>query len=92
MMNAFARSLSAANVAKGTRRNVMHVLALFIDWGELELSFKFLKRVLHMFGIPQATDTEEMLPRFLEALYDDDTTSGKSVRATWMLTMTWSIL
>ena len=77
MMNAFARSLSAANAAKGTRRNVMHVFTLFIDCGESDLSSKFLKRVLNMFRNPQATHMKEMLPRFLEAPYDDDTTSDK---------------
>ena len=77
IMHAFARSLSAANVAKRTRRSVMHVFALFINCGELELSFKFLKRLLHMFGNPHATDAEEILKRFLEAPYDDDSTSEK---------------
>ena len=77
MMHTFARSLSAANVAKGTRKNVMHVFALFINCGELELAFKFLKRVLHMFGDPHATDAEEMLQRFLDAPYDDETTLEK---------------
>ena len=77
MMHTFARSLSAANVAKRTRKNVMHVFALFINCGELELAFKFLRRVLHMFGNPHATDAEEMLQRFLEAPYDDETTLEK---------------
>jgi hypothetical protein len=72
MMHAFARSLSAANVAKDIRKKVMHIFALFINCGELELSFKFLKRVLHMFGNPQATDAENILQTFLEAPYDDD--------------------
>ena len=77
MMHTFARSLPAANVAEGTRKNVMHLFALFINCGELELVFKFLKRVLHMFGNPHATDAEEMLQRFLEAPYDDETTLEK---------------
>ena len=77
MMHTFARSLSTANVAKATRKSVRHVFALFINCGELELAFKFLKRVLHMFGNPHATDAEEMLQRFLEAPCDDETTLEK---------------
>ena len=72
MMHAFARSLSAANVAKHIRKKVMHIFALFINCGELEMSFKLLKRVLHMFGNPQATDAENILQTFLEAPYDDE--------------------
>ncbi|CAF1509386.1 unnamed protein product, partial [Adineta ricciae] len=70
VMNACARSLSAANVAKGIRKKVMHVFALFINCGELELSFRFLKRVLHVFGNPYATDAENVLQCFLNAPYD----------------------
>jgi hypothetical protein len=77
MMNAFARSLSAANVAKGIRHKVMHVFALFINCGELEISFKFLKRVLYMFGNPHATDAENILQVFLEEPYDDEDTPEK---------------
>jgi hypothetical protein len=65
IMHAVGRSLSAANVAKGIRKKVMHVFALFINCGELEMSFKLLKRVLHMFGNPQATDAENILQAFL---------------------------
>jgi hypothetical protein len=72
MIHAFARSLSAANIAKEIRKKVMHIFALFINCGELELSYKFLKRVLHMFGNPRATDAENILQTFLEAPYDDD--------------------
>ncbi|CAF4112966.1 unnamed protein product [Didymodactylos carnosus] len=77
VMNAFARSLSAANVGKEIRKKVMHVFALFINCGEFEMSFKFLKRVLHMFGNPQATDAENILQMFLEAPYDAETTPEK---------------
>ena len=72
MMHTFARSLSAAKVAKDIRKKLLHIFALFINCGELELSFKFLKRVLYMFGNPQATDAENLLETFLEAPYDDD--------------------
>lgn len=61
MMNAFARSLSAANVAKNIRKKVMHIFSLFINCGELETALKFLKRVLYMFVNPQATDAENTL-------------------------------
>jgi hypothetical protein len=77
MMHAFARSLSAANVVKEIRKKVMHIFALFINCGELEMSFKLLKRVLHMFGNPQATDAENILEKFLEAPYDDETIPEK---------------
>jgi hypothetical protein len=77
IMHAVGRSLSAANVAKGIRKKVMHVFALFINCGELKMSFKLLKRVLHMFGNPQATDAENILQAFLEAPYDDDTIPEK---------------
>ena len=72
MMHAFARSLSAANVAKEIRKKLMHLFALFINCGDLELSFKLLKRVLHMFGNPKATDADNILQTFLDAPYDDD--------------------
>ncbi|CAF1459793.1 unnamed protein product [Adineta steineri] len=72
MMHAFARSLSAAHVEKGIRKNILHVFALFINCGELEIAFKFFKRILHLFGNPQATDTTNILQAFLEAPYDND--------------------
>ena len=76
-MNVFARSLSAAKVPKDIRKKVLHIFALSINCGELEMSFKFLKRVLHMFGNPQATDAKEILQKFLEAPYDNETTLDK---------------
>ena len=72
MMNSFARSLSAAKVEKKIRHKVMHVFALLINCGELEMSYKLLKRVLHMFGNPHATDAEKVLQSFLEAPYDTE--------------------
>ncbi|CAF2915869.1 unnamed protein product [Rotaria sp. Silwood2] len=78
MMNAFARSLSAAKVAKDIRKKALHIFALFINCGELEMPFKFLKRVLHVFENPQATDAEDILQKFLEAPYDDETILDKS--------------
>ena len=77
MMKAFSRSLCAASVAKRIRKNVMHVFALFVNCGELEMAFKFLKRVLHLFGNPHATDTENILQAFLEAPYDDEVLAEK---------------
>jgi hypothetical protein len=55
----------------------MHVFGLFINCGEFQMSYKFLKHVLHMFGNPQATDAEDVLQAFLEASYDDETTPEK---------------
>jgi hypothetical protein len=77
LMNAFAASLSTANVAKRIRKKVMHIFALFINCGEFEMSYEFLSRVLYMFGNPQATDAEDILQAFLESPYDDETNSDK---------------
>ena len=55
----------------------MYVFALFINSGEFEMSYKFLKRVLHMFSNPQATDEEDILQAFLGAPYKDETTPEK---------------
>jgi hypothetical protein len=77
MMHAVSRSLAATSVEKKIRKKVMHMFALFINCGELEMSFKFLKRVLHLFGNPHATDAELILEAFLEAPYDSDDISEK---------------
>ena len=42
IMKAFARSLAAANVVKDIREKLLHIFALFVNCGELEVSFKFL--------------------------------------------------
>ncbi|UJR18859.1 hypothetical protein I4U23_021987 [Adineta vaga] len=41
------------------------------------MSFKFLKRVLHLFGNPLATDIDNILQAFLEVPYDNEDTSEK---------------
>ena len=71
IVKAFARSLAAANVVKDIRKKLLHIFALFVNCDELEVSFKFLKRVLDMFGSPHATDVEDILQKFLKAPYDD---------------------